>query len=247
MAQFGIADLSDNQPQIGVSREGIDWSKSQPFGTWRCDRGYETEGYQCLCLERATTTVHSEDTVTGRMREENLCTDHALIHQLHAIESAITEQVDDARVDIASTLERQTEASNNNTDRLMTTLDELTDNVWAVNETLQTMAWYCQPLWRRMWLTAVRGVRWVRDWLHYRRRYQWMSLEEIQREADAQAAVRAWLKRSTPNNAYRVTRALEYYAQQADAELADGMTVGDWADVFDPMDDAQAYIEGHDR
>lgn len=59
--EMPIVDLS--------SSTQIDWNEPQPFGTYRCDRGWETEGYQCGCLERATTDVGSE----------YLCTGHALI------------------------------------------------------------------------------------------------------------------------------------------------------------------------
>jgi hypothetical protein len=63
----------------------IDWSQPQPEGTYRCERGWESGGYQWGCLERATTTAEDD---------RLLCTEHALIDELQNIRQALNDEGD---------------------------------------------------------------------------------------------------------------------------------------------------------
>lgn len=122
MAEMPIVDLSTRQ---------IDWSQPQPFGTWRCDRGWETDGHQCGCLERATTDVQCEDIDTGRVITEHLCTPHALIAQLMSINTTLERQT--------GAVAAQTDAHEDMTQTLERAIDELSGNVWSINRRM--MPW----------------------------------------------------------------------------------------------------------
>lgn len=130
--RMGIVDLS--------SHEGIDWSKTQPSGTYRCDRGWEAGGYQFGCLERATTDVQSEDIDSGTVYTEHLCTDHALIQSLTGIQNAL-------------------QHGNESTCRVA---DDLAEQVSTVTEALWDIHYTLMPLHRRIWRRA-------RIWMHNRK------------------------------------------------------------------------------
>jgi hypothetical protein len=126
---------------VYTDRGDIDWSQPQPYGTWRCDRGYAVGTDQCGCLERATTDVQSEDIDSGKVFAEHLCTQHALIAQLATIGHALTQQ---------------TEATAQQTETLAQELTALTENVWDIS-------WTLRPFWRR-WFSG------IRESLYYRRK-----------------------------------------------------------------------------
>jgi len=125
------------------SREGIDWSQPQPFGTWRCDRGYETDGYQCLCLQRATTEVNGE----------NLCTEHALIETLDRIRCELAESREAAQ----ETAERLGDID--------ASLATVSDALWDIGRTLL-------PFWRR-WYRSLRARRWAKRQTDKTQRRPW--------------------------------------------------------------------------
>ena len=168
MAEMPIVDLSGTHDGNGQ----IDWSQPQPFGTWRCANGWETSGYQCGCLERATTDVLSEDIDTGRVITEHLCTAHALIAQLMSINGTLDRQADEMHT-AAHAIERHEELLSDAADRLERAIGELSGNVWTIHRRMlpwpyrayQYAAYCCGRVntWRRERKQARQDARIARD------------------------------------------------------------------------------------
>jgi hypothetical protein len=217
VAQMPIIDLSSGTPQTTGS---IDWSKPDelPPGTYRCERGWnDTSGAEWGCTERATTDV----------ADEHLCTAHALIETLAQIREAMRAE--------SRALDAQGEELGKYLGNIDQELGTVSDALWDINYTLM-------PMYRKIWM-RVRGWYWERAHRRmWRRNHQ--SKAEFEQEEITRNAVRAWLKYPTPSNAEQAAQRLAMYAD-AGAAQAFIDSRDNYRETYE-MDDAQAFIEGHD-